>query len=106
MVYQLKSKEQLYSMEETLLVGKKVRYSITKQENSTGLIVDKILKVDKVKERTPDGQEIEKQLVVTGYIIQDDVTQELVHVAHWRILKILGVMKTMTGYWKSFEQPS
>lgn len=61
-----------------LLIGKRVSYSVTKQEFAQGVIIDKVLMKDKVT----DGY------AVTGYMILDEETQDVFKISYWRIHKI------------------
>lgn len=77
----------------SLLVGKRVRYSITKQAFGTGVIMDKVYKKEKVDDICP----------ITAYMIQDDVTGDLMPVAFWRVLKVIE--KEGKGYLKGGYKP-
>ncbi len=63
-------------MNDSLIVGKKVEFSITREENSRGTILDKIVMKEQDRE-------------ITGYIIEDESGKAWNSIAHWRILRIL-----------------
>lgn len=94
------NKEQLdISGQISLLVGKRVRYSISKQNMGTGVIMDKVYKKEKVDDICP----------ITAYMIEDDVTEELIPVAFWRVLKVLkendDKEKKQKGYLRGGYKP-
>lgn len=63
----------------SLLVGKRVAYTITKDTISHGFVLDK----GDIKNASADN------FTVTGYMIEDDTTHEIIPIAYWRIKKIL-----------------
>jgi ribosomal protein L18E len=78
--------------EQSLLVGKRVSYSKTKHEIFQGRVLDKIEKFEKPGDT----------VAVTGYIIEDELTSELVHVSYWRVLKVLPEVPK-GGHKRGFE---
>lgn len=65
----------------SLLVGKTVKYSITKNEIGEGVVVDKIQK----KEKADD------QILVTGYLIKGS-DGKIINISYWRILEVVEQM--------------
>lgn len=63
----------------SLLVGKNVKYSVTKDILLTGLVLDKIQMYEK-----PTHQN-----TVTGYMILDHATGEIKPISYWRISTVL-----------------
>lgn len=61
------------------LVGEAVEYSIKKDVTSSGLVLDKVL----AKENSSDT------FAVTKYLIEDFKSGAIVHIASWRILKVV-----------------
>lgn len=59
------------------MIGVKVAYSVGEEERQ-GVIVDKIILVDKGADAA-----------VTGYLIQEMDTEKLWSVHHWRIQKVI-----------------
>lgn len=71
----------------SLLVGKRVVYSITKDTTSRGIVLDKA----DIKDKSTDT------FTVTGYLIQDEASGEISPIAYWRIKKICSAAE---GYLK------
>lgn len=67
-----------FVIEESILVGRTVEYSIKRDVNSTGLVLDKILGREKATD----------DFAVTKYLIEDDDTREVVSIVAWRIHKV------------------
>jgi len=65
-------------MEQSLLIGKKVKFQVSSNNEKEGVVIDKVLMKEKA------GSDI----TVTGYIIE--VENELYNnIHHWRIVEIL-----------------
>lgn len=61
----------------SLIVGKRVVFSMTKDTLLRGLVLDKC----DIKEKSTDD------FTVTGYIVQEEASNEFMVVAYWRIKK-------------------
>lgn len=68
-----------------MLIGRQVEYSFIQGKGEvvikTGVIMDKILMTSPKEKSATESS-------VTGYIIQDNETQKLLHVVYWRIVGI------------------
>lgn len=65
--------------QQSLLVGEIVKYSVAKDHNSIGKVLDKVNK----KEKPTD------EITVTGYMIEDKFTKQIINVSYWRILQVM-----------------
>ena len=65
-------------MEQSLLIGKRVRFQVSSNNEREGVVIDKVLMKEKAN----------SDITVTGYIIE--VENELYNnIHHWRIVEIL-----------------
>lgn len=75
-------------MLQNLLIGKKVKYSVTKESHAVGTV----LAVESIQTN------LNSDAVTTGYAIQDEGTNNIKHIAYWRITEILNDNYSNTIY--------
>lgn len=64
---------------QNLLIGKIVEYSITKEETSIGLVMG----VESIQ------KDVNSQSIITGYVVEDQTSKLLKHVAYWRVIRVI-----------------
>lgn len=60
------------------LIGQTITFSITKEQTTTGLVLDKLI----IREKPTDN------FSVTGYLVVHSISKRIEPIAYWRIKEI------------------
>lgn len=66
-------------VELSLLIGQTIEYSITKDQHSVGVVLDKVLAKESAKD----------DFAVTKYLVEDNKSRAIVHIASWRVIRVV-----------------